>query len=262
MAETRQPLAPSLSFPGSSSPGSPRPLKRRLTATDLTFFTPAATSFKPRPYAPNGAVPLQPTSVQSRNYRSVESLAIPTPIMDPSKDDPNAVFIHPPFTSFPNAHLTPEGLSYAMMAANPDWFLDPHDFISAHSTNPNAIPYPPHLEPPRGWCPAKKKDLRSRGGDGWPEGEEPRLRCTFCRRTYAGVNAKSMWRRHVYEKHKIAMSNRREGNDRPRGRGSNSKYCKFYNSTTDTNDTLQRKINKRLPTKLLTTLRGMSSTWM
>ncbi|KAH0838387.1 hypothetical protein J3R83DRAFT_6693 [Lanmaoa asiatica] len=108
------------------------------------------------------------------------------------------------------------------MAANPEWFLDPNDFISSVSTHPDAIPYPPQLEPPRGWCPAKKKDLKALGPDGWPEGEEPRLRCTFCRRTYAGVNAKSMWRRHVYEKHKIAMSNRRDGNDRNRsGRGSN-----------------------------------------
>lgn len=29
-----------------------------------------------------------------------------------------------------------------------------------------------------------------------------------------------MWRRHVFEKHKIAMSNRRDGNEHPRGRGS------------------------------------------
>ncbi|KAK1232705.1 hypothetical protein PQX77_004181 [Marasmius sp. AFHP31] len=109
------------------------------------------------------------------------------------------------------------------MADNPGWFLDASDFVSYEETtspNPNAIPYPTSLEPPRGWCPARKKDLRSRGADSWPEGEEPRLRCTFCRRTYAGVNAKSMWRRHVFEKHKIAMANRRDGPERPRGRGS------------------------------------------
>ncbi|KAL4071023.1 hypothetical protein J3A83DRAFT_4095032 [Scleroderma citrinum] len=140
--------------------------------------------------------------------------------MDPSPSDPNVIFIHPPFVNFPNSHLYPEGLSYSLMAANPEWFLDQSDFISSVSTNPNAIPYPPQLEPPRGWCPAKKKDLKALGPDGWPEGEEPRLRCTFCRRTYAGVNAKSMWRRHVYEKHKIAMSNRRDINERTRiGRG-------------------------------------------
>lgn len=112
------------------------------------------------------------------------------------------------------------------MAANPEWFLDRSDFVSNTPKNDSksVVPYPPQLEPPRGWCPAKKKDLKALGADGWPEGEEPRLRCTFCRRTYAGVNAKSMWRRHVYEKHKIAMANRREGADRTRVRGSNSMW--------------------------------------
>ena len=84
-----------------------------------------------------------------------------------------------------------------------------------------AVKYPTQLEPPRGWCPSKKKE----GKDAWAEGEEPRLRCTFCRRTYAGVNAKSMWRRHVFEKHKIAMSNRRADNQERKGRGSNSTSC-------------------------------------
>ena len=227
MSETRQPLALSMSFAGSPSAAVSRPLKRRLTTNDANFFTSSATSFKPRPYAPNGtSIVGAPTKVlqDPRNYRSVESLAIPTPIMDPTPDDPNAVFVHPPFTNFPDSHLIPDGLSYALMAENPNWFLDPYDFKSANSTNPKAIPYPPQLEPPRGWCPAKKRDLKNRGADGWPEGEEPRLRCTFCRRTYAGVNAKSMWRRHVFEKHKIAMANRRDGSDRPRGRGSNSTF--------------------------------------
>ena len=145
--------------------------------------------------------------------------------MDPSPSDPGAIFIHPPFNDFPDSHLHPEGLSYGLMVRNQEWFLDAVDFVSTtpDSDSHDAIAYPPQLEPPRGWCPAKKKDLKALGVDGWPEGEEPRLRCTFCRRTYAGVNAKSMWRRHVYEKHKIAMANRREGADRSRvGRGSNS----------------------------------------
>lgn len=123
------------------------------------------------------------------------------------------------------------------MAANPDWFLDENDFVNGSSTNPDAVPYPPQLEPPRGWCPAKKKDLKALGPDGWPEGEEPRLRCTFCRRTYAGVNAKSMWRRHVYEKHKIAMSNRREGHDRTRGgRGSGRERNSHHDKENYTDD--------------------------
>ncbi|TFK57187.1 hypothetical protein OE88DRAFT_1709553 [Heliocybe sulcata] len=143
--------------------------------------------------------------------------------MDPSLNDPNVIFIHPPFKSFPDSHLYPEGLTYNLMASNPDWFLDPTDFYSEHNHNSDAILYPSDLEPPRGWCPALKKELRERGAEGWPEGEEPRLRCTFCRRTYAGVNAKSMWRRHVYEKHKIAMANRRENAERGRGRPPTSR---------------------------------------
>ncbi|KNZ78852.1 hypothetical protein J132_09595 [Termitomyces sp. J132] len=138
--------------------------------------------------------------------------------MDPLPTDPNVLFIHPPFTAFPHSSLSTDGLTYQLMVENPEWFLDPEDF---NPLNLNAIPYPSNLEPPRGWCPQKKKDLRDRGAEGWPEGEEPRLRCTFCRRTYAGVNAKSMWRRHVFEKHKVAMANRRDTSDRPRGRGSN-----------------------------------------
>lgn len=172
---------------------------------ELEFFTAAASSFKPRPYTP---VKLNPR-------RHINSHPPP---MDPHPSDPNVLFIHPPFNSFPNSHLHPDGLTFQLMTENPNWFLDPHSFISST----NIISYPPQLEPPRGWCPAKKKDLKDRGSEGWPDGEEPRLRCTFCRRTYAGVNAKSMWRRHIFEKHNIPMSNRRDGSDRPRGRGSNS----------------------------------------
>ncbi|RDX50404.1 hypothetical protein OH76DRAFT_445159 [Lentinus brumalis] len=134
--------------------------------------------------------------------------------LDPSPGDPDTVFIRAPFTTFPGSAERKIGLSYSDMAANPNWFLDVNDFVG-----PNAVGYPTQLEPPRGWLPTKKKDAK----DNWENGKEPRLRCTLCRRTYAGVNAKSMWRRHVYEKHKIAMSNRRDNNDRPggRGRGSN-----------------------------------------
>lgn len=139
--------------------------------------------------------------------------------MDPTPDDDDAVFIRPPFNDFPDAHKHREGLTYAVMAANPSWFLDPADYQTVNGGNPTAVKYPTQLEPPRGWCPSsKKKDAK----EVWAEGEEPRLRCTFCRRTYAGVNAKSMWRRHVFEKHKIAMSNRRADNQERKGRGSNS----------------------------------------
>jgi hypothetical protein len=188
-------------------------LKRRLDSPTPVDFISSTSSFQPVPYQPY--YPVAPTPKPLPPARN-NSLTHPLPPMDPTPGEPNTVFIHPPYFDFPDSHLYPDGLTYSVMAVNPDWFLDPADFISMHTSNPNAIPYPPQLEPPRGWCPAKKKDLKERGAEGWPEGEEPRLRCTFCRRTYAGVNAKSMWRRHVFEKHKIAMSNRRENTDRPR----------------------------------------------
>ncbi|KAG5351167.1 hypothetical protein C0989_007686 [Termitomyces sp. Mn162] len=209
---------PSPSPSSSSTTASARPPKRPLP--DSGFFTPAATSFKPRPYAPHAASSTIPSATSSlrTHSRSIDIHAIPPAGMDPLPTDPNVLFIHPPFTAFPHSSLSTDGLTYQLMVENPEWFLDPEDF---NPLNLNAIPYPSNLEPPRGWCPQKKKDLRDRGAEGWPEGEEPRLRCTFCRRTYAGVNAKSMWRRHVFEKHKVAMANRRDTSDRPRGRGSN-----------------------------------------
>ncbi|KAK7694888.1 hypothetical protein QCA50_002076 [Cerrena zonata] len=173
----------------------------------------------PQPY-PIQYVPGTRSGTSARQIVRTQSLVVPhQPAMDPTPDDPGAIFIHPPYTDFPNAHLYKDGLTYTLMAANPEWFLDPADYITAVDSNPNAVRYPTQLEPPRGWCPTKKREMK----DGWPEGEEPRLRCTFCRRTYAGVNAKSMWRRHVYEKHRIAMSNRRDNNNTSerRGRGSN-----------------------------------------
>jgi len=191
------------------------------STSHVSFFSSAAASFQPTPYTPSA----QSSSSRppTRAHRSHDSLAVPPLGMDPMPTDPNVVFLHPPFTTFPGSSKYPDGLTYALMADNPEWFLDANDFISQPGADATGVPYPPHLEPPRGWCPAKKKDLKDRGVESWPEGEEPRLRCTFCRRTYAGVNAKSMWRRHVFEKHKIAMSNRRDGNlDRPRGRGSGS----------------------------------------
>ncbi|EIN14195.1 hypothetical protein PUNSTDRAFT_140541 [Punctularia strigosozonata HHB-11173 SS5] len=200
-----------------------RPPKRSHSAScELPFFKPAEESFNPLPYAPAHTHPKQAPRPAPVRAPLAPGMAYAPPPMDPTPDDPNALFIHPPFTDFPNAHLYgPEGLTYSVLAANPEWFLDPDDFKSATNDSEDALAYPAKLEPPRGWCPAKKKDLKERGVDNWPEGQEPRLRCTFCRRTYAGVNAKSMWRRHVYEKHKIAMSNRRDGQERVRGRNSN-----------------------------------------
>ncbi|KAJ7492523.1 hypothetical protein FB451DRAFT_959693, partial [Mycena latifolia] len=225
MADTRPPLVPSASFSASTSTISPaRPLKRRLvSAPDLNFFVPAEDSFKPLPYTPNhSAPPAREPHPERVPVRPIASHALSTLGLDPLPTDPDVFFLRYPFTSFPDQDLYPEGVTYTALAENLNWFLDPEDYVYENCKNPNAIPYPAALEPPRGWCPARKKDLKEKGPDGWPDGEQPRLRCTFCRRTYAGVNAKSMWRRHVFEKHKIAMANRRNDMERPRGRNSNS----------------------------------------
>lgn len=222
MSLSAQPfLATSASFSVTSS-AVPRPLKRRASdMVDLPVEQGASATFH--------ALPIQHTMLSSvltaPTHASVPpSSAVRQQVsgLDPTTDDPTAVFLHPPFEEFQNNPEHPDGLTYLVLAEHPDWFLDARDYNALNNDNPDAIPYLSQLEPPRGWCPAKKKDLKHMGADGWPEGEEPRLRCTFCRRTYAGVNAKSMWRRHVYEKHKIAMANRREGTERVRGRNSNS----------------------------------------
>ncbi|KAG9222906.1 hypothetical protein PLEOSDRAFT_1101677 [Pleurotus ostreatus PC15] len=222
MSEQRPPLTQSLSLSESSSTSTfPRPPKRRYTSVqESDFFTQSASTFYPRPYT-HVDRERGDKSFIARSARAIDNLGLNTRGTDPDPTDPRTFIIHPPFTTFPGSERYPEGLTYQLLADNPEWFLDALDFVSTTADSSTATPYPPSLEPPRGWCPAKKKDLKNRGADGWPEGEEPRLRCTFCRRTYAGVNARSMWRRHVYEKHKIAMSNRRDGGDKPRGRGSN-----------------------------------------
>jgi len=251
MADSRQrvPLQSSVSFSGSSTGDlNTRALKRRPTmpAMDTAYFTPSSSTFCPRPYQPQQTQ--QPAQsqrshrLQEQTSSSSSSLSLTRTNLtrnhsasathvnlDPLSTDTSAVFIHPPFTEFPGADKQKAGLTYNLMAENPEWFLDAADFIQvedpdvaaddAADANIHRISYPSQLEPPRGWCPARKKDVK----EGWPEGEEPRLRCTFCRRQYSGVNAKSMWRRHVYEKHKIAMSNRRDNQDRKGGRSSNSK---------------------------------------
>lgn len=218
----RYPLQSSYSFGDLPATGSlPRPPKRRLAdCTEDPFVTTQSDMATPSQNLSTDSSRRLPSTHRANPAIRQSSLVIAQlPTMDPSPSDPDAVFIHPPFIDFPDAYKYKDGLTYNLMAANPEWFLDPTDYIATTNSLPGAIRYPPQLEPPRGWCPARKKDIK----EGWAEGEEPRLRCTFCRRTYAGVNAKSMWRRHVYEKHKIAMSNRRDNNER-KGRGSNSAY--------------------------------------
>ncbi|KAF9651895.1 hypothetical protein BDM02DRAFT_3184142 [Thelephora ganbajun] len=232
-SRSRAPLQPSYTF--SASLGAdpvPPVLKRHFTAEDLQ---PVSNSILP-------AASSQAFSAStSRSLLSRKDSAHIMYPMDPTPTDPNTIFLHPPFTNFPNAEKYSQGLTYTVMADNENWFLDPQDFVSPANNNQNAIPYPAQLEPPRGWCPAKKKDLKERGGEPWPEGQEPRLRCTFCRRTYAGVNAKSMWRRHVYEKHKIAMANRRDTTnpDRSRRRAGNKENWRSKEEKTEEPKTSQ-----------------------
>ncbi|KAI0694879.1 hypothetical protein BC835DRAFT_992094 [Cytidiella melzeri] len=237
MADSRQriPLQSSYSFSdiptaSTSIDAVARSLKRRNTSTDpslpntstitTTTTTTSVDMNAVRPqshYAESAYYVAKPPSSRPPVSSSRAPLPITLPPMDPTPDDEDAVFIHPPFSDFPNAHMYMEGLTYTVMAANPNWFLDPTDYQTVNGGNSTAVKYPTQLEPPRGWCPSKKKEAK----ESWPDGEEPRLRCTFCRRTYAGVNAKSMWRRHVFEKHKIAMSNRRVDNQERKGRHSN-----------------------------------------
>lgn len=237
MAEARQraPLQFSYSFSATSSTPSsssdPAHTLKRSASTEPTPTLPPAMTTLPTPI-PSGSHTLPPPqshyphasytaaakSTAPRSHGSsraglVGAIASP----DVSPDDEGVVFIHAPFTDFPDAHKYKDGLTYSVLAENPNWFLVPSNFQTINGGNPDGVKYPQQLEPPRGWCPAKKKENK----DGWPEGEEPRLRCTCCRRTYAGVNAKSMWRRHVFEKHKIAMSNRRADAQERKGRGSN-----------------------------------------
>ncbi|KIJ24371.1 hypothetical protein M422DRAFT_194750, partial [Sphaerobolus stellatus SS14] len=152
------------------------------------------------------------------------------PTMDVSKNDPSAIFIRLPLVvPYPrDGEEVQEGdpmpgtpLTYAIMHMHRNWFLDSDDF---RKDNSHRIDYPSELEPPRGWAPREKNNIRTKGSYTPPSTaatieygpsdechEKTVLRCTFCRREYHGPNAKSMWRRHVFDKHKVAMKNRREG---------------------------------------------------
>lgn len=227
--------------------------------TVLSFFTPSAESFRPKPYYPSSKyiprafrgdanpkprdrdhapTPAGDISSEGGTASGSGAASLPSPKpYDVACDDPGVVFLHPPFDELPDKCLG--RVTYALMAANPEWFLDPADFKRVEGlgpecdddgdgdgeapalivNKPNAIAYPTFLEPPRGWCPTRYKHLLEDEREREQEhmfrpsrlSDAPTLRCTFCRRKYAGVNAKSMWRRHVLEKHRIPMQNRREG---------------------------------------------------
>lgn len=198
-----------------------RASQKRLPDSSETFlFTSGSVTFNPLPYQVPQSAKNNDKSVHRPGREADRS---PPKPLDPSFDDGTAVFIHPPFKEFPNAHLYPDGLTFSALVENLEWFLDPEDFRKEGDSNSNGIAYPQALEPPRGWCPTRKRDMK--GKEANSNAQEPQLRCTFCRRCYAGVNAKSMWRRHVLEKHKVPMSNRRDTNEG--GRGSRTLTSEF-----------------------------------
>ncbi|KAJ6473221.1 hypothetical protein C8R45DRAFT_409282 [Mycena sanguinolenta] len=146
-------------------------------------FHRADTTFNPSPYQPPLRNPL---------YRPPTLAVVPAVFDTPQATAPpfDGLFIHPPFGNLPGGVVLPaEGMNYSVMHQHPTWFLDIKDFITLDASPETAIRYPRDLEPPR---PRRQKDLL--------------LRCTFCPRTYAGVNAKSMWTRHVREKHRVVLS--------------------------------------------------------
>ncbi|KAJ7688986.1 hypothetical protein B0H17DRAFT_983920, partial [Mycena rosella] len=135
------------------------------------LFHTADTTFNPAPYA----LPFVPPAA----FDAPQATAPPF----------DGMFIHPPFNNLPDSVVLTEGMNYGVMHEHPRWFLDIRDYVTLDDDTDRTIRYPRDLEPPR---PRKQKDLL--------------LRCTFCPRTYAGVNGKSMWTRHVREKHRVVLS--------------------------------------------------------
>ena len=128
---------------------------------------------------------------------------------------------------FPGCESCPEGLTYRHFQENPNWYLHIDDFRKeGEGESSTRVVYPSYLEPGRGWCPASKKEVKEKGPEVLGD-NVVKLRCTLCDKEYGGVNAKSMWRRHVLEKHKIPMSNRRD-EALGRSRSLSTSNSKFY----------------------------------
>jgi hypothetical protein len=185
-ANTSRAASPSPSS-GSESPSRASGSRDSVSASASSkgAFYRADTTFNPSPYQPpQRTLPL---------YRPAPLTPVSPAVFDtPQATAPpfDGMFIHPPFTNLPDGVvLTDEGMNYGVMHQHPTWFLDIKDYITLDTNPEGAIRYPRDLEPPR---PRRQKDLL--------------LRCTFCPRTYAGVNAKSMWTRHVREKHRVVLS--------------------------------------------------------
>ncbi|KAJ7618458.1 hypothetical protein FB45DRAFT_167937 [Roridomyces roridus] len=165
---------------------SPSPISgSESVAESKGIFSPADSTFKPSPYYhPAKALSQPPKAAAPAAAKPIAPLHEVQHPTDPG------MLIHPPFDDLPdNVVLTAEGMNYSVMHQHPTWFLDIKDYITLDSSPEGALRYPRDLEPPR---PRRQKDLL--------------LRCTFCPRTYAGVNAKSMWTRHVREKHRVILS--------------------------------------------------------
>ncbi|KAF7306128.1 hypothetical protein HMN09_00768100 [Mycena chlorophos] len=165
----------------------------------LTITTPfppqfyrSDTTFNPAPYTPLRNPGIYPTlshpTIVPPPVPSTSSTIFEKP---PTSGGPpfDGMLIHPPFTVLPDSVVLTEPMNYMVLHNHSVWFLDVRDYVTLDGAPPGAIRYPRELEPPR---PRRQKDLL--------------LRCTFCPRTYAGVNAKSMWTRHVREKHRVVLS--------------------------------------------------------
>jgi hypothetical protein len=159
--------------------------------------------------------PKKPTSTKrAQGLAKVTPKTFPAIVKGPSSSALRPIFIHPPFNTFPDSHLHPEGLSYDLLVANTDWFLDPADFVS---TSPDAVPYPRRLDPSTSMAMTGMVD-----NNGQAPGADRRLRCTFCRRTYTGEDAGRAWQDHVIEQHSIILDHDRHDNSRPQVRNMTS----------------------------------------
>lgn len=68
---------------------------------------------------------------------------------------------------------------------------------------PGSMQFPDNLDPPNGL---------------------DTLRCLFCEKQYSGVNARSMWRRHVSQKHDVILSGSKTTSSLPRSRSRKTLY--------------------------------------
>ncbi|KAH8110659.1 hypothetical protein DFH11DRAFT_1494724, partial [Phellopilus nigrolimitatus] len=175
-------------------------------------FTSSAATFEPKPYNPHSSHSVNHSKVAAMPKAPHQPVASSSTFRQPITEDArpaNAIVIYHPWTNFPNSKAYKGQLTYALLAANPNWYLDEDDFkkLPGAERSGNHL-FPSTLEPARGW--------NKKGEDGFTimeKGEYKKFRCVFafCDKNYGGVNAKSMWRRHVLEKHKIPMPNKRDG---------------------------------------------------